>query len=77
MPASSVKGPEGEKAWKRAKEIVRMSYPDAKEDSDKFWALVQTIYKDVCKSDKYNCESLQKNSSSPKMSEVLERLNGY
>ena len=74
MPSSSVKGPDGEKAWERAKEIVKMSYPKAK--GDKFWALVQTIYKDVCKSDKYNCESLQKESSSPKMSEILERLNG-
>ncbi len=36
---------ENEQAWLRAKGIVHKQYPNLDEDDDKFWALVQHIYK--------------------------------
>lgn len=58
MPANLVKGPDGEEAWKKAMSIVRDQYPDLDPDggdSDRFYALVTTVYRSVCKSDKYSC----------------------
>lgn len=65
MPAGLVRGKEGEKAWERAKQIVRKNYPDLanvdkttkdRKLKDRFYALVVTLYKSVCKSPKYQCE---------------------
>jgi hypothetical protein len=61
MPAALVNGPDGEKAWEKAKALVREQYPDLDPDDDaksaKFYALATTIYKSVCKSPKYDCGS--------------------
>ena len=56
MPANVVKTPAGERAWKKAKGIVRSQYPDLSEDGDRFWATVMTVYQSICKSPKYACE---------------------
>jgi len=52
-----VSGPDGEKAWKKAKGIVGKEYGAGLEKSnpDKFYSLVTTIYKNVCKSPDYDC----------------------
>jgi hypothetical protein len=36
-----------EKAWNRAKAAVRRQYPKLTEKTDRFWALVQTVYQDM------------------------------
>lgn len=67
MPSSFVKGPDGEKAWEKAKALVREQYPDLDPEddatSDKFYALATTIYKSVCKSPKYDCGSSERSES--------------
>lgn len=70
MPAGLVKGKDGERAWEKAKSIVRKQYPALSENGkgkDRFWALVTTVYKSVCKSPDYACEG---------MSGLLDRLDG-
>jgi hypothetical protein len=57
MPASFVKTSDGEKAWKKAKGIVQKEYGAGLEKSnpDRFYSLVTTVYKSVCKSPDYKC----------------------
>jgi|GEM_PF-3695728 len=57
MPANFVRTPDGEKAWKKAKGIVAKEYGAGleKSDPDKFYSLVTTIYKNVCKSPDFDC----------------------
>lgn len=43
MPGS-VKTEKDEAAWSKAKEAAKDSYPDIDTDSDRYWAIVQTIY---------------------------------
>jgi hypothetical protein len=43
MP-SSVKNERDERLWDEAKKVVRDSYADVEEGSDRFWKLVQGIY---------------------------------
>ncbi len=72
MPAF-VKGPDGEKAWKKAKGIVEKEYGDIeKSDPDKFFALVTTVYKSVCKSPDFNCGEATEGAVS--MGSLIERL---
>jgi len=56
MP-SWVSGPDGEKAWNKAKGIVREQYGAGleKSDPDRFYSLVTTVYKSVCKSPDFSC----------------------
>jgi len=50
-------GKDGEKSWKKAAGIIRKEYGSdiEKSDPDKFYSLVTTIYKNVCKSPDYDC----------------------
>ena len=74
MPANLVRGPDGEKAWERAKEIVREQYGDIeKSDKDRFYALVTTVYKSICKSPDYNCR-VGEDIRPGTMGELIERL---
>ena len=45
MPTSVVKTKKQERAWEKAKRIVRQQYPKVEEGSKQFWRLVMTIYK--------------------------------
>ena len=56
MP-SWLAGKHGEKAWRKAKGIVVDQYGKGleKSDPDRFYSLVTTVYKNICKSDKYDC----------------------
>jgi len=72
MPQTINGKPVNEKAWKRAKAIVNQEYPKLGGEGDKFYALVTTIYKSVCKSPDYACESSVVYSRD--MGSVLERL---
>lgn len=60
-----IKGPDGEKAWGKAKKIVAKEYGATieKSDPDKFYSLVTTIYKNVCKSPDYDCGIAAKSES--------------
>lgn len=50
MPANVVKNLEGEKYWKEAKKVAKEQYPDLEsKDSDRFYAVVMSIYKNMCK----------------------------
>ncbi len=50
MPPETVKGPESEENWKKAKGIVDEEYPGLKsEDEDRYYATVMSIYKKMCK----------------------------
>ena len=40
-------GKVNEQAWDKAKSIVRREYPKVKEGTDKFWSLVQGVYKNM------------------------------
>lgn len=45
MPVNVVRTPEEEIAWERAKDRVRVQYPDAR--GQRFYRLVMTIYKRI------------------------------
>jgi len=57
MPAW-LKGKDAEKAWQWAKGKVREQYPkiDSEKDSDRFYKLVTTLYKNRCTNPDYECE---------------------
>ena len=44
MPSNLVKGPEQERLWRKAKVQVHKQYPNVKESSNRFWALVTGLY---------------------------------
>ena len=73
-----VSGADGEKAWKKAKGIVAKEYGAGieKSDPDKFYSLVTTVYKNVCKSPDYDCgigkaEGVESKSTMRKLAEEL------
>lgn len=45
MPKGVVKTKRDEHLWNKAKSIARKQYPGISEDSDRFWKIVQGIYK--------------------------------
>ena len=47
MPSNVVKTEAQEKAWKRAKRIVKKQYPHIKEGTVRFYKLVMTVYKSL------------------------------
>ena len=50
MPVNVVKSKEGEKYWGEAKKAVKKQYPDLEsKDKDRFYAVVMSIYKNMCK----------------------------
>jgi len=69
MPARAVKGPEGESIWNRAVATAQKQYPGLKNsDSSRFYAIVMTIYKNMCS--KHECTPKSKHE----MSMVLNRI---
>ena len=50
MPAGVVKTQRDEQKWKKAKGIIKRQYPSLSEESDNFWALVNSIYQNMKKS---------------------------
>jgi hypothetical protein len=69
MPVGVIKGPESEAIWKRAKEAAQEQYPDLKrKDKNRFYAIVMTIYKNMCT--KHNCTP----KSESDMSMILNRI---
>jgi len=73
-----IKGPDGEKAWEKAKKIVAKEYGAGlkKSDSDKFYSLVTTIYKNVCKSPDYDC-GIGEATRNPRLSALAEDLASF
>jgi len=74
-----ISGKDGEKAWKKAKWIVSSEYGAdvEKYDSDKFYALVTTVYKDICKSAGWDCgiaKKVEDVSVSGRIAKINERL---
>lgn len=62
MPVGVVKGPKSEEIWKRAKGIATEGYPGLEaSNSDKFYAIVMTIYKAICK--KHGCSPSEERTS--------------
>jgi hypothetical protein len=50
MPAGAIRGKESEKTWGLAVKAAKEQYPGLKsKDSDRFYAVVMTIYKSMCK----------------------------
>ena len=50
MPAGAIRGRNAERIWKKATVVAREQYPGLKsKDSDRFYAIVMTIYKSMCK----------------------------
>lgn len=47
MPVGVVRTAAQEKLWNRAKAQVRKQYPKIKEDSERYWKIVMTIYKSM------------------------------
>ncbi|MEJ2293275.1 MAG: hypothetical protein P8Y23_00725 [Candidatus Lokiarchaeota archaeon] len=69
MPTGVIKGPESEAIWARAVKTTEEQYPGLKgKDKNKFYAIVMTIYKNMCT--KHKCTP--KNESD--MSMILNRL---
>lgn len=70
-----ISGPDGERAWKKAKGIVANEYGRGLEKSapEKFYSLVATIYKNVCKSSDYDCGIGEGKEMS--MKELIERAS--
>ncbi len=65
-----VSGPDGEKVWWMAKRLAKEQYPGLKDkDKDKFYAIVTSIMKNICKSNEYNCGGFGES-----MSDMLDRL---
>ena len=74
MPASIVK-PGEEKHWERAKRIIAKQYPDAaRENGDKFYALVTTVFKSIVAAHEESLRVPMQGSSS--IGSLLERLEG-
>jgi len=50
LPQGVIKGPDAESSWKAAVAAAQEQYPGLKsKDSDRFYAIVMTIYKKMCK----------------------------
>ena len=47
MPTNVVHNKRDEKLWNRAKAAARKQYPYISEDSDRFYKIVMTIYKNM------------------------------
>jgi hypothetical protein len=74
MPAW-VKGKDGEKAWAKAKAAAKKQYPGVEQsDPDKFYAIVTTIYKNICKSPDYDCRIGEEIETRTHMRHLIERL---
>lgn len=72
MPAF-VSGPDGEKAWNKAKQAAEEQYPGLeKRDKDRFYAIVTTIMKKICSSPNYDCGGFGEGKRS--MKEIIMRL---
>jgi len=70
MPTGVIRGPYSETAWKRAKEAAAAEYPGVEQsDPNKYYAIVMTIYKAICK--KHGCKPANESRT---MSEHLEYL---
>jgi|GEM_PF-4261046 len=79
MP-SWITGKDGERAWQKAKGIVAKEYGAAVErnDPDRFYSLVTTVYKSVCKSPDYDCGIAKKTEDvSPRLDSLMERLEPF
>lgn len=75
MPSNLVRTKDGEKAWKKAKVAANKQYPGAeKSDPDKFYAIVTTIYKKICKSPDYDCRVGEEIEVKTRMRSLIERL---
>lgn len=76
MPASSIKGPHAEEAWKRAKKQVEKQYAGkVSKGSDRYYQLVMHIYKSICASPKHDCTpTIKTHPSSRKRDESMEKL---
>ena len=78
MP-SFVKGKDGERAWSKAKSIIKNQYSKIDKDSDRFYRLVTTVYKSVCKSKDFDCgkfESINEERKMMRFSELLGTVYG-
>lgn len=78
MP-SFIKGKDGERAWSKAKRIIGKQYPKIDKDSDRFYRLVTTVYKSVCKSKDFDCgqfESINEERKMERFSELLGTMYG-
>lgn len=78
MP-SWIKGKDGELGWEKAKSIVKKEYGSGieKSDPEKFYSLVTTIYKNVCKSPDYECGIVKKTESeNVTMRSLIEKKMG-
>lgn len=75
MPAW-LKGKDSEDAWEKAKSIAMDEYSEEKDkDPDKFYAIVATIYKKICGSNKYACGVGESESvASGSMRLLIEKL---
>jgi hypothetical protein len=72
MPAF-IKTKEDEELWQRAKDAVVDQYGDIeKSDPEKFFSIVTSVYKNMCK--KHECSPFKNESISRKISELLERI---
>ena len=73
MPVNIVKSPEGEKYWGEAKKAAKKQYPDLEsKDKDRFYAVVMTIYKNMCKNK--GC-AVKKESMSSLLNRLEESVN--
>lgn len=74
-----LRGKDSEAAWERAKKIVSDEYGKGLKDSDpnKFYALVTTIYKNICKNEKHHCGigKKMKEGKESRLSELIEKAN--
>lgn len=75
-------GKDGESAWAKAKNIVRKEYGAAleKSDSDRFYSLVTTVYKSICKSPDYDCgigKAEDAGYGVGSMNQLIERLSRF
>lgn len=76
MPVSSIKGPDAEGVWARASKQAEKQYPGLKSsDSDKFYAIVMTIYKSMCLKSNCTPKAEQKDEiGSRSMKEMIENV---
>jgi len=77
MPAGVIRGPKSEQMWKRAKAVATQGYPGLETtNSDRFYAIVMTIYKAMCK--KHGCAPADESTSLLLgRLEICEDINEY